>query len=662
MRDRSPMRGPDDRFSDRLKRDDGYPSRDDIRRKESGRPFYEDSPRDRFMGMEGRPRLEGPRGYNSRYDGPVDQFKPSSFPDSPMSYPSAPPKCFYNEGFPKPNECEIIAVNKSQRAYAESVEARVKNLGILVDILFLKDEALLTQTIDDIARRGSLYAMVINPQNEQHRSVTVNILHGTPQEHRNMPLEDALKLLSRNFHEHIRLQKEHMERERAERGPYVGVVSADREIQFLLRMLADGRWISLSEINTVIRYLCERRDKMQGGPDERAHGRLPIPSADLKLEPSFKPKDDPDVAQKEQDLQNRIINIMNQGAPPAIGLGNTQAGGLNQGLMPNIDMPTNRSNQPRMSPGINNMRPPSGVGSTMPGMKSGRPGHSSVDENVTNQTSLESSTSASESTNQPVFTSAVSGPNLPSDPATTATYINFDNPSVQKALDNLMQSGPNLLKSISLSSSNMPGSQNTLSGSASKTSAGSGSGMGPPADLMGGKFNMPPPRGPGGMSEMGGNILPRGSGNVDMGPPRGGGGMGMPGPQRGPGNSSDMMGPQRGGFGGMSDMGNMNPQGSFGGGGMGDSSMGQQRMPDMGRMGSQRGSNMGLPQRQDMGLGMGPGGNFHGQDQFNKYQGPGQQGNFPGSYNSGPNMGNLSRQNFGNTQGMGGMGGGPRRY
>lgn len=67
------------------------------------------------------------------------------------------------------------------RAYAESVEARIKDLGILVDVLFLKDEALLTQTIDDIARRGSLYAMVISPQNETHGSVTVNILHGTPQ-------------------------------------------------------------------------------------------------------------------------------------------------------------------------------------------------------------------------------------------------------------------------------------------------------------------------------------------------------------------------------------------------------------------------------------------------------------------------------------------------
>lgn len=108
-------------------------------------------------------------------------------------------------------------------------------------------------------------------------------------EHRNMPLEDALKLLARNFHDHIRSQREYMDRERTERGQYVGVV-ADRELQFLLRMLADGRWISLSEINLVIRYLTDRRDKMQTSPgDDRVFGRMPFTPADVKIEPPFKP-------------------------------------------------------------------------------------------------------------------------------------------------------------------------------------------------------------------------------------------------------------------------------------------------------------------------------------------------------------------------------------
>ncbi|KAG8191447.1 hypothetical protein JTE90_020699 [Oedothorax gibbosus] len=182
LRDRSPMRGQDDRFSDRYKKDDGaFPKRDDLGRKDiGGRSFYGDEPpRDRFM--EGRSRFDGPGNFNSRFDGPADSFnkpRPMNYP-SPASAP--PPRSYASEGFPKPNECEIIAVSKQQRNYAESVEARIKNIGILVDVLFLKDEALLTQTIDDIARRGSLYAMVINPQNETHGSVTLNILHGTPQ-------------------------------------------------------------------------------------------------------------------------------------------------------------------------------------------------------------------------------------------------------------------------------------------------------------------------------------------------------------------------------------------------------------------------------------------------------------------------------------------------
>ena len=46
--------------------------------------------------------------------------------------------------------------------------------------------------------------------------------------------------------------------------------------------------------------------------------------------------------------------------------------------------------------------------------------------------------------------------------ASSSTSINFDNPSVQRALDNLISSGPNLLRNISATSS-MPQSQTTMS-------------------------------------------------------------------------------------------------------------------------------------------------------------------------------------------------------
>lgn len=107
-------------------------------------------------------------------------------------------------------------------------------------------------------------------------------------------------------------------------------------------------------------------------------------------------------------------------------------------------------------------------------------------------------------------------------------------------------------------------------------------------------------------------------------------------------------GPQRSGFGGMSDMGGMNSNRGYGNTGMTNSGMDQQRMSDMGRMGGPHPS-------------MGTGNSFPGQNQFGKFQGPGQQSGFPGSYNS-SNIGNMPRQNYGGGQGMGGMGGAPRRY
>ena len=69
----------------------------------------------------------------------------------------------------------------------------------------------------------------------------------------------------------------------------------------------------------------------------------------------------------------------------------------------------------------------------------------------------------------PPSVSAVQGP------APAATLINFDNPTVQKALDNLIQSGPNLLRNISVSQAAVgawPGQGITVSaGSAAATSA-----------------------------------------------------------------------------------------------------------------------------------------------------------------------------------------------
>ena len=68
----------------------------------------------------------------------------------------------------------------SFRGYAEMVQRRLKAVGLVVDLHFHGTQPIM-ELLDDVARRGVLYAIVITSQHEVHRSVTVNILHGTPQ-------------------------------------------------------------------------------------------------------------------------------------------------------------------------------------------------------------------------------------------------------------------------------------------------------------------------------------------------------------------------------------------------------------------------------------------------------------------------------------------------
>jgi hypothetical protein len=79
----------------------------------------------------------------------------------------------------------IGELNKShllfRREYAEFIEHRLKQLGLTVDLLFPNEEVPIGRVLASISNRGSLYAILVMPQNEEHRSLTLNILHGLPQ-------------------------------------------------------------------------------------------------------------------------------------------------------------------------------------------------------------------------------------------------------------------------------------------------------------------------------------------------------------------------------------------------------------------------------------------------------------------------------------------------
>ncbi|KAK8782048.1 hypothetical protein V5799_016613 [Amblyomma americanum] len=221
--DRSPPRRGDDYSSDRrFGRDEGRYGRDappyggrgdDYLRGGQGGPSPRESHsrysrEDRYGGRDerGYGRDDPPRPYprpegNGRYGrdgywGGRDDYSHLGRDEPPMGYgrdePHPPPRVRM-EAVPvpppfrpeanlrKPNDCEIIVLHRQNRNYAEMVERRLKNLGMQVDLLFLKDEALLSRALEDLTQRGTLFAVVVTDQHEVHGSVTVNILYGVPQ-------------------------------------------------------------------------------------------------------------------------------------------------------------------------------------------------------------------------------------------------------------------------------------------------------------------------------------------------------------------------------------------------------------------------------------------------------------------------------------------------
>nr|CAI5825797.1 unnamed protein product [Callosobruchus analis] len=189
---------------------------------------------------------------------------------------------------PEKNDCEIIVVAKALTEYAEFIESKLKHLGLLVDLLFPNEDVPIGKVLANISSRGCLYAILVMPVNEENRSLTLNILHGTPQEHRNMPVEDAMILISRDFEAYMK--GEHL-------APEIARSIMDRHpvpMQMLLNLLAENRQLTCLQYDRLITYLQERRELQHDF--EVAEGLVP---------------DSQDGDSKQAELQNRIMNILN---------------------------------------------------------------------------------------------------------------------------------------------------------------------------------------------------------------------------------------------------------------------------------------------------------------------------------------------------------------
>ncbi|XP_063766590.1 nuclear receptor coactivator 5 isoform X3 [Eleginops maclovinus] len=340
----------------------------------------------------------------------------------------------------RPVDCSVIVVNKAQnREYAETVGRKVRDVGMVVDLIFLNTEVSLTQALEDVGRARTPFAIIITQQHQVHRSCTVNILFGTPQEHRNMPMQDAMMLVSHNYDtykvENREKEREEIARKAAKMADDVLLREPDREghpisVLTSITLLSENRFVTPEELDSLIAYLKDKRgrllrstaDPLAATAPAAVHHDVP-PSAAGLPPPSHSTHNPPQSghlslsaassaapnSSHQQELQAKILSLFNSG--------------LTASQPPSAPQP-----KPYGSLG-----PPQSMNPTRPPMPGPAPaqGYGALQGRM--QVPLGGQR-----------------------PPTSASGINFDSPSVQKALDTLIQSGPSLNHLVGSSAPQQP--------------------------------------------------------------------------------------------------------------------------------------------------------------------------------------------------------------
>ncbi|XP_058066290.1 nuclear receptor coactivator 5 [Anopheles bellator] len=222
------------------------------------------------------------------------------------------------------NDCEIIVVNKELTAYAENIEACLKRAGMTVDLLFPNNDVPIMKVLTNIASRGSFYAILITPENQERNSITVNVLYGIPAEHRNMPKEDAIMFIINHF-----TSKKRQEREQyAPIAPFGSVPLAappapfpvampiaapaqekhPEAIQNMINILAANRALTVLQYEKLIKYLSERKEAQI----RVELGEEPDVSSASALVGSSNAATSKSKVDSEKDLERKILDILNK--------------------------------------------------------------------------------------------------------------------------------------------------------------------------------------------------------------------------------------------------------------------------------------------------------------------------------------------------------------
>ncbi|TRY98879.1 hypothetical protein DNTS_014690 [Danionella cerebrum] len=337
----------------------------------------------------------------------------------------------------RPVDCSVIVVNKLQKEYAETVGRKVRDQGMVVDLIFLNTEVSLTQALEDVSRARTPFAIIITQQHQVHRSCTVNMLKksdGNLSKHRNMPIQDAMLLVAHNFEsykvEHRAKEREELSRKAAKMADEVLMREHEREghpvsVLTAITLLSEGRFMTPEELGRLINYLTDKRDHLVRGSTEAGaisssvtleppqtpqplsntaqplFPGLSLQGSHLTAQSSHLTSQTPTLTQTNQELQAKILSMFTSGSS------STPAS------VASVPIPQTQNYASTLAPQVPKM---SGVQpqSTMVARPTIRP--------------------------QGVRMQGVMGVGKPG--VSGSSGINFDNPSVQKALDTLIQSGP----------------------------------------------------------------------------------------------------------------------------------------------------------------------------------------------------------------------------
>ncbi|XP_078526484.1 uncharacterized protein LOC144799146 isoform X1 [Lissotriton helveticus] len=194
----------------------------------------------------------------------------------------------------RPSDCVVVAISKQQTEYATVIGHQLQDHGLVVEMIYLASESGLTRALQEVKNDGSPFCILVEQSNVALSSCTVIMLHesikitpkwasrandeisciGQNTVHRNMPMADALTLVTNSFgkiftereqkerteisHKAADLADDYLERELYE------TYTVPLGIRHLLFLLSEGKYVYREELNSISDYLKTRKNELEG--------------------------------------------------------------------------------------------------------------------------------------------------------------------------------------------------------------------------------------------------------------------------------------------------------------------------------------------------------------------------------------------------------------